>query len=44
MPDNHAAFVGAIPENYDRYLGPVIFEPYAADLVMRLVNLLSDSY
>ena len=36
MPDNHAAFVGSIPENYDRYLGPVLFEPYAADLVQRL--------
>ena len=36
MSDNNAAFVGAIPENYDRYLGPVLFEPYAADLVTRL--------
>ncbi len=36
MPDNNAAFVGAIPENYDRYLGPVLFEPYANDLVARL--------
>jgi ubiquinone/menaquinone biosynthesis C-methylase UbiE len=29
-------FIGSIPENYDRYLGPVLFEPYAADLVERL--------
>jgi ubiquinone/menaquinone biosynthesis C-methylase UbiE len=36
MPENNAAFVGAIPENYDRYLGPVLFEPYANDLVARL--------
>src|SRR6266508_1729267 len=36
MPDSHAAFVGSIPENYDRYLGPVLFEPHAADLVARL--------
>src|SRR2546429_2604090 len=36
MPDKNAAFVGEIPENYDRYLGPVLFEPYAADLVARL--------
>lgn len=36
MPDNNAAFIGTIPENYDRYLGPVLFEPYARDLVARL--------
>ena len=36
MPDGNAAFVGDIPENYDRYLGPVLFQPYAADLVARL--------
>ena len=36
MPATNAAFVGSIPENYDRYLGPVLFEPYAADLVARL--------
>jgi ubiquinone/menaquinone biosynthesis C-methylase UbiE len=32
------AFTGSIPENYDRYLGPVLFEPYALDLVNRLPN------
>jgi SAM-dependent methyltransferase len=31
-----ASFVGSIPEQYDRHLGPVIFEPYAADLAARL--------
>jgi ubiquinone/menaquinone biosynthesis C-methylase UbiE len=31
-----AAFVGSIPSTYDRYLGPLIFEDYAADLVRRL--------
>ena len=36
MSDNNAAFVGSIPENYDQYLGPVLFEPYAADLAARL--------
>jgi ubiquinone/menaquinone biosynthesis C-methylase UbiE len=36
MPDQHAAFIGSIPENYDRYLGPALFEPYAADLAGRL--------
>lgn len=31
-----AAFVGSIPELYDRHLGPVLFEPYARDLARRL--------
>jgi ubiquinone/menaquinone biosynthesis C-methylase UbiE len=34
--DRNVLFSGAIPENYDRFLGPVIFEPYAEDLVSRL--------
>lgn len=29
-------FAGSIPENYDRYLGPLIMEPYARDLARRL--------
>jgi SAM-dependent methyltransferase len=36
MATNNAAFVGSIPENYDRYLGPVLFEPYADDLSRRV--------
>ena len=32
----NARFVGSIPEQYDRFLGPMLFEPYAADLVRRL--------
>ena len=36
MPIDNTAFVGAVPENYDRHLGPVLFEPYAKDLVARL--------
>ena len=36
--DRNVLFQGAIPENYDRYLGPVIFEPWAEDLVSRLAN------
>jgi ubiquinone/menaquinone biosynthesis C-methylase UbiE len=36
MTDQNAAFVGSIPENYDRYLGPALFEPYAEDLAGRL--------
>jgi ubiquinone/menaquinone biosynthesis C-methylase UbiE len=36
--DRNVLFQGAIPENYDRYLGPVIFEPWAEDLVFRLAG------
>jgi ubiquinone/menaquinone biosynthesis C-methylase UbiE len=36
--DRNVLFEGAIPENYDRYLGPVIFEPWAEDLVLRLAG------
>src|SRR5437588_6693592 len=36
MRTDNAAFVGSIPANYDRYLGPTLFEPYAADLVTRV--------
>src|SRR5262249_56464231 len=32
----HASFSGSVPARYDRYLGPVLFEPYADDLVGRL--------
>jgi SAM-dependent methyltransferase len=31
-----ARFVGAIPENYDRLMGPVFFEPYAIELASRV--------
>lgn len=31
-----AKFIGTIPEVYDRYLGPVLFEPHALDLAARL--------
>lgn len=30
------AFVGSIATNYEKYLGPFLFEPYAIDLVSRL--------
>jgi ubiquinone/menaquinone biosynthesis C-methylase UbiE len=36
MADRNAAFVGDIPANYDRYLGPVFFHGYADDLAGRL--------
>ena len=32
MSDNQSAFVGSIPEHYDRNLGPIIFTDYAADI------------
>jgi ubiquinone/menaquinone biosynthesis C-methylase UbiE len=36
MSDPNARFVGSIPASYDRFLGPMLFEPYADDLVRRL--------
>ncbi|HVV03848.1 MAG TPA: methyltransferase domain-containing protein [Puia sp.] len=32
------SFSGSIPENYDRYLGPYIFEPYALHVVERAAS------
>jgi len=34
--DTNVVFEGSIPENYDRYLGPVLFEPFAEDMAARL--------
>ena len=36
MSASDRAFVGSIPEIYDRYLGPMLFEPYADELAGRL--------
>jgi ubiquinone/menaquinone biosynthesis C-methylase UbiE len=36
MADAITAFTGKIPENYDRYLAGLFFDPYADDLVSRL--------
>lgn len=36
MAEMNLSFSGSIPQLYDRYLGPVLFEPYAADLVRRV--------
>ena len=33
------AFSGTIPANYDRYLGPLFFEPFAEDLAQRVKRL-----
>lgn len=34
-----AVFTGSIPALYDKYLGPLVFEPYAEDLAARLAAL-----
>jgi ubiquinone/menaquinone biosynthesis C-methylase UbiE len=36
VTDPIADFGGEIPRNYDHYLGPVLFDPYAADLARRV--------
>jgi ubiquinone/menaquinone biosynthesis C-methylase UbiE len=36
MAEEHAAFVGTIPANYDRYLGPLLFHGYADVMAARL--------
>ena len=33
------AFAGSVPQNYETYLGPLFFEPYAIDLVDRIKNI-----
>jgi len=35
MTNVDISFTGSIPELYDRYLGPLLFEPYAVDLAER---------
>lgn len=35
MAASDQAFAGSIPELYDRYMVPLIFEPYAADIAAR---------
>ena len=42
MPTGHESdyvFAGSVPEVYDRHLVPLIFEPYAEDLIARLAQL-----
>ncbi len=36
MAEPNLSFSGSIPQMYDHYLGPVLFEPYAADLARRV--------
>ena len=39
MLETDKVFAGSIPENYDRHMVPLIFEPYAADLAQRAASL-----
>ena len=39
MLESDKMFAGSIPENYDRHMVPLIFEPYAADLARRAASL-----
>jgi len=39
MLESDKVFAGSIPENYDRYMVPLIFEPYAADIAKRAAFL-----
>lgn len=38
ISEDSARFDGSIPGMYDRYLGAVLFEPHAADIVGRVAN------
>ncbi len=38
LPDADTGFAGSIPQLYERYLVPLIFEPYAADLASRVAS------
>jgi ubiquinone/menaquinone biosynthesis C-methylase UbiE len=39
MLETDKVFAGSIPENYDRYMVPLIFESFAADLAQRAASL-----
>ncbi|AYM09693.1 class I SAM-dependent methyltransferase [Agrobacterium tumefaciens] len=39
MLETDKVFAGSIPENYDRYMVPLIFEPFARDLARRAAAL-----
>ncbi len=38
MSEIDKVFAGSVPENYDRYMVPLIFEPYAADIAQRAAS------
>src|SRR6185437_689434 len=39
VPETDKLFAGSIPENYDRYLVPLIFESFAQDIAQRVAAL-----
>lgn len=39
MAETDKVFAGSIPALYDRHLGPMLFEPYAADMAERVARL-----
>jgi ubiquinone/menaquinone biosynthesis C-methylase UbiE len=39
MSESDKLFAGSIPENYDRHMVPLIFEPFAADIAQRAASL-----
>jgi ubiquinone/menaquinone biosynthesis C-methylase UbiE len=39
MSTTDKVFAGSIPENYDRYIVPLIFEPFATELARRAASL-----
>jgi ubiquinone/menaquinone biosynthesis C-methylase UbiE len=39
MLETDRVFAGSIPENYDRYMVPLIFEPFARDMAQRVAAL-----
>lgn len=39
MLETDKVFAGSVPENYDRYMVPLIFEAYAVDLAQRAASL-----
>jgi ubiquinone/menaquinone biosynthesis C-methylase UbiE len=41
MTTGDTVFAGSIPALYDRFMGPMLFRPYAADLARRLADLRS---
>jgi len=38
VSERSTRFDGSIPEMYDRYLGPLLFEPFAADIADRVAR------
>ncbi len=39
MKESDRTFAGSVPDLYDRYLGPLIFEPYALDMAERVAGI-----